>query len=262
MEHLLQGLYGVDAPAFDDILYHSRDIRDYIAKLSEICLKFWCFWAASFWVKRDPNLWRKFINSGHHRTCVRIWWRPTKRPRRFSARKGMKKINQRHHKSRIACLGCPPAWLRRGYNYDQSLWLMWAELMTAQTNTISLPVSYAMLIGGSQVSDCHLVRLFVSSCRRQINFSFKAQLWVALFPLEFGWSPRLGVYYFFVIDSVCLYVCISVCLSRCSFNLLLCLSMESSYFLAVIFPCGTLQNCIFLDFWFRPLTPKIYSPNF
>ena len=33
---------------FDDILFCSRDIRDQGAKLFEICPKFWCFWAATF----------------------------------------------------------------------------------------------------------------------------------------------------------------------------------------------------------------------
>ena len=55
-------------------------------------------------------------------------------------------------------------------------------------------------------------------------------------------APRLGVYYFFVVDSVCLYIC----LSRCSFKLhLLCFSMESSHFLAVSSPRGIVQNCFF-----------------
>ena len=63
-------------------------------------------------------------------------------------------------------------------------------------------------------------------------------------------TPSLGVYYFFVVDSFCL----SVCMSCFSFNLLLfCFSMESSHFLAVSSPCGTLQNC-FLRF-------LIWAPN-
>jgi len=34
---------------FDDfMLFHSVDIRDQVAKLSEICPTFWCFWAAEF----------------------------------------------------------------------------------------------------------------------------------------------------------------------------------------------------------------------
>ena len=76
-------------------------------------------------------------------------------------------------------------------------------------------------------------------------------------------APSLGVYYCQQLTlPVCPDVCPDVCLSR-SFKLLLlfCFSMESSHFLAVSSPCGTLQN-VFLDFWFRPLTPKIYSPKF
>ena len=44
-----------------------------------------------------------------------------------------------------------------------------------------------------------------------------------------------------------LYVCLSVCMSRCSFKslLLFCFSMESSHFLHVSSPCGTLQNPFF-----------------
>ena len=54
----------------------------------------------------------------------------------------------------------------------------------------------------------------------------------------------------------------SVCLS-CSFILLLlfCFLMESSHFLAVSSPCGTLQNCFSLIFDLGPLAPKIYSPK-
>jgi len=45
--------------------------------------------------------------------------------------------------------------------------------------------------------------------------------------------------------------------------LLFCFSIESSHFLAVSSPCGTLQT-LFLDFWFRPpnaqnLLPKIFT---
>jgi len=72
----------------------------------------------------------------------------------------------------------------------------------------------------------------------------------------------IGVYYFFV-DSVCLSVCPSVCLSRCSFKSILFFgfSMESSHFLTVSSPCGTLQNFSSI-FDLGPLTSKIYSPKF
>jgi len=68
-------------------------------------------------------------------------------------------------------------------------------------------------------------------------------------------APRLGVYYFL---SLTLSVCLYVCLSHCSFRLLLlfCSSIELSHFLAISSPCGTLQNCFFFDFWFRPRNPK------
>ena len=38
--------------------------------------------------------------------------------------------------------------------------------------------------------------------------------------------------------------------------------MESSHFLAVSSPCGTLQNCFSSIFDLGPLTPKIDSPKF
>ena len=87
------------------------------------------------------------------------------------------------------------------------------------------------------------------------SFLHMSTLWLLFIAVSFiDSSPSLGV-----VDSVCLYVC----LSRCSFKLLLlfCFSMESSHFLAVSSPCGTLPN-VFFDFWFRPLTPKIFSPKF
>ena len=67
-------------------------------------------------------------------------------------------------------------------------------------------------------------------------------------------TPRLGVYYFL---SFTLALCISVSLSRTNFKLILlfCFSMESSHFLAISYPCGTLQNVV-LDFWFRPPAPN------
>jgi len=68
----------------------------------------------------------------------------------------------------------------------------------------------------------------------------------------------LGVYYF-----LSLTVCASVCLSRTNFKLILlfCFSMESSHFWPSVLH-DPLYKTLFLDFWFRPLTPKIYSPKF
>jgi len=70
-------------------------------------------------------------------------------------------------------------------------------------------------------------------------------------------APSLGVNY-------CQQLTLSVCLDVCHV-----LQIASSFlflegiepFLAVISPCGTLQNVV-LRFLFRPLTPKIYSPKF
>jgi len=48
----------------------------------------------NFW-EGAPNFWPHFINSGnqYHRTCVKIWWRSTERPRRLGA-ENEKKNNQ------------------------------------------------------------------------------------------------------------------------------------------------------------------------
>jgi len=84
------------------------------------------------------------------------------------------------------------------------------------------------------------------------SFLHMSTLWLLFIAVSFiDSSPSLGV-----VDSVCLYVC----LSRCSFKLLLlfCFSMESSHFLAVSSPCGTLQNYILRFTRFI----QIYSPKF
>ena len=80
-------------------------------------------------------------------------------------------------------------------------------------------------------------------------------------------APRLGVYYFFVVDSVCLYVCMSVCHSAPSNRFFIfCFSVESSHF----WPSSlhvALYKTLFFDFRFRPpkgpnaqnLLPKIWQ---
>jgi len=75
-------------------------------------------------------------------------------------------------------------------------------------------------------------------------------------------SLGVGVYYFFVVDSVCLYVCLSVCLSLCSFKLLIlfCFSMESSHFLAISSP-WPLYKTLFFDIWFRPPNAQNLLPQ-
>jgi len=55
-------------------------------------------------------------------------------------------------------------------------------------------------------------------------------------------APSHGVYHFFVLDSVCHSVTMFVCYAPLKL-LLFCFSMESSHFLAISSPCGTLQNC-------------------
>jgi len=74
------------------------------------------------------------------------------------------------------------------------------------------------------------------------------------------WSPRLAIGVIIVNNWLCLSVWMCGCLSVTNFNLLLLFgfSMESSHFLAVSSP-WPLYKTLFFDFWFRPLTPKIYS---
>ena len=74
--------------------------------------------------------------------------------------------------------------------------------------------------------------------------------------------PRLGVYYFFVIDSVCLSVCQCVCLTVT----LLQIDSSFSFFDGIepifgrhLSPYGTPQNVVLRLFDLGPLTPKIYS---
>jgi len=91
-------------------------------------------------------------------------------------------------------------------------------------------------------------RVWQNRVGRQISCSIQ-MLWIrpTLTTPDNEWfctvdsAPSLGVYYFFVVDSVCM----SECLSR-SFKsiLLFCFSMESSHFWAVSSPCGTLQNVV------------------
>jgi len=73
-------------------------------------------------------------------------------------------------------------------------------------------------------------------------------------------APSLGVYYFFVVDSVCPYVCMSVTLLQTDSSSLFLDGVEP--FWHVISPCGTLQNVFFSIFDLGFLTPKIYSPKF
>ena len=63
----LQGLFPID-----DVLLLSGDIRDQVAKVSEIEPKFHVFWPPNFSRKRPPNFWPNSINLGHHRTLVPV----------------------------------------------------------------------------------------------------------------------------------------------------------------------------------------------
>jgi len=78
----------------DRRLFRSEDIRNQVAKLSEICPKFWCFWATKFSGK-GPDFWPNFINSDHNRTRVKIWRRSTERPLRLCSemKEWMKEVN-------------------------------------------------------------------------------------------------------------------------------------------------------------------------
>ena len=58
-------------------------------------------------------------------------------------------------------------------------------------------------------------------------------------------TPSLGVYYFFVVDSVCLSIRLSVCHKYWFF--FFCFSMELSHFLAISSPWQKLQNVVQQD---------------
>ena len=76
-------------------------------------------------------------------------------------------------------------------------------------------------------------------------------------------APRLGVYYFFVVDSVCLYVRLCVCLSvtdKLQIASFFCLSMESSHFWPTVLHVA-LYETVFLDFDLGSLTQKFTPPN-
>ena len=70
-------------------------------------------------------------------------------------------------------------------------------------------------------------------------------------------APSLGVYHFFVVDSVCLSVCLSDCHKHCFF---FCFFFDGiKPFFGHQFSMTKTTKLFFFDFWFRPLTPKIYS---
>jgi len=76
-------------------------------------------------------------------------------------------------------------------------------------------------------------------------------------------APSLGVTYFFVVDSVCLYVCMYVCMSVClsrqtSNRFFIFVSRWNRAIFTVISTFGTLQNVIF---GLGPITPKFTPQN-
>jgi len=66
-------------------------VPEIFAIKSQSCLKscrnFDAFGPPNFGVRSHPNFWPIFINLGHHWTCVKVWWRSAKRPRRLSGKK-------------------------------------------------------------------------------------------------------------------------------------------------------------------------------
>ena len=70
------------------------------------------------------------------------------------------------------------------------------------------------------------------------------------------WSPRLAVGVIIVNNWLCLFVCHTP--SSCFF--FICFSMESDHFWSSVLHVA-LYKTLFLDFWFRSLTLKIYSPK-
>ena len=73
-------------------------------------------------------------------------------------------------------------------------------------------------------------------------------------------APSLGVYYILSLTlSVCTSICLSVCHKHCFFFVV------SRWNWAISWPSvfhDKNYKTLFFNFWFRPLTPKIYSPKF
>ena len=74
-------------------------------------------------------------------------------------------------------------------------------------------------------------------------------------------ASSLRVYYFFVVDSVCLSVCMSVCYAASSNRFFFFVSRWNQAIFTVISPCGTLQNVV-LRFLIRPPNAQNLLPKF
>jgi len=64
-------------------------------------------------------------------------------------------------------------------------------------------------------------------------------------------APSLGVYYFFVVDSVYLSICLPVCHKHCFFFVSWPSVLHDKNY-----------KTLFFDFWFRPQRPKFTPQNF
>jgi len=73
-------------------------------------------------------------------------------------------------------------------------------------------------------------------------------------------APSLQVYYFFVVDSVC--ACISVCHGAPSNCFFFFVSRWNRAIFWLSLLHVALYKTVIFDFWFRPLTSKIYSTKF
>ena len=87
------------ATPFDDFLLRSADIRDKIAKLSDIEFEHKCFWAAEVLGGGTPNFWQNFITLDHRRTCGKAWWWLTTRPGRLGGEKQKEKKKELNDRS-------------------------------------------------------------------------------------------------------------------------------------------------------------------
>jgi len=74
-------------------------------------------------------------------------------------------------------------------------------------------------------------------------------------------APSLGIYYFLLLTLyVCVYVCHVSPSKKNRFFFLLLNGIEAFFWPSSLHVA--LYKMLFLDFWLRPLTPKIYSPKF
>ena len=93
--------------------------------------------------------------------------------------------------------------------------------------------------------------------RRGVYNDLQLWIWACL---SLDSAPSLGVYYFFVVDSVCMYVCMSVTLLQIDSSSLFIDGIEP-FFGRQFFMWHSTKRCSSI-FDLGPITPKIYSQKF